>query len=1585
MATRINTKFVITLASIVVLLVLSMVFAFTFLKKSAADHVRLAEEAMQRAEIALADGDIKAHNTERERAAKHFGNAKSKDATNAEYLYGFIEAHQKYICDNLTAASNQLDSILAGAASIHDTPGASEEDRALLYEMLHERARKQLMSGKQHPIGMMFGYTTKRLDVDPQDPVATRYRAISLSFMADDKTDEEEVAKDIQFIADAAGANPNNPWLQSAAARYHMGNARRLFRAKGNTITDEVNAGFALAFKHAEAALQLAEQEMPAYVEAAGILADLRSGDEAVTAQINQRQREIAKQLSDKLQDKKNRDALFVEEVDRAIAILKLARPNAEDEANTIDGPAQALALAKSLAKERPNEPAAYQILGNLQRETNRFEEAESSIEAGLAIERLANAGQFMRDNRARLGMQGMLADIKCTLAVRSSDAKQREAMLKEADAIIDEMALADTMQTQWREARVDYLRGRVFLAQNKPRQAVTFLERANQAYGNKDAQTLRLLAQTHTRLGNDKLVAGFYETIVTTLRATQEDLLNLINLYINPGEGQQLDRAQAQLDRYRQVIPGDMRAIRLQARLLAAQGKADEAIALLQEQDLDKNPELVDMIAALDVAGGNRDGMIKLLRERIADRPAGEDMNLQLVTRLLNLMPDTEQKKAELQRLAGEGLDEKIVGVLTRVLTTGQSTLEDQLALIDIQGGSPADIAMNKFLLYQRNNQPEEAQPYLDKAIELEPNRADVIEWRFRLALGDKRWSDAQQAIKDMLKLSPDKRSEVAVADGRFMRAQVLAVRASAMDLGEPRTKRIREAIVAYNNALGEYSHYVDGWVQLGRLHFMQGNYYAAQDGLREALKRQSNNLDALELMGLSEQASGDQINALERFEQILTIQPNHPTALDRFTALAQQMNLVARAIELREQIRERAPTNYNNRRVLALLYAQDESHTKAKQAIQDVITAQGSTRQNMVTLSQVLGANDAHEQAIKAIQDYLTKLGDKVQWRDHLLLAQVFEQADKTAEADAAFTKAIALEKPEGTFGASLAQAQALMGRGKTAEAAAIFEDLAKQFPDNHAIKQQAAELHLRLGNFDKAEAFANSLPDSAQRYQLLIQSASAQEGKFGVAIKRAQQGVGAYPSDFGLRLSLVELLRTEQDRKAQDQRVYSKLLSMAKALAKDHPDRVEAKVVLADVLLRMDRLAQATATLEEALELAPRHLATNERLFGIRLREARGLAPNDVEASREKAREALAIISILLENRPNVPVLLRSAGQAAQLAGLTAVAVDYYAKTFEATQEASDLAAYATALLAAGRGAQARVALEGDNATLVSNSLFLRALRGRAIAAAGQPDTASRLFGNLLTQAKEPGDQLLITQQIILAFNDDPDRAVKLIEDTLGKDLPVNIDTALASLLLRQLQYEQAAARLIKYVKEPTEDVGTQFMILTQLALAHQESGQLIEAKAIYEMVFEKLEKNKTLIPQQQQVQMLNNMAYLLADQLQGYEKDAVRYAKRALDLLTDNVSDREHALIQDTLGWAYFKAGQNDDAIHVLKKSVAKYPLVANQLHLGRAYLASGDENDKNLALLILEKAVNQAKSEGDEKMIAKTQKWYREAL
>ncbi|MFK7788120.1 MAG: tetratricopeptide repeat protein, partial [Phycisphaeraceae bacterium] len=1006
-------------------------------------------------------------------------------------------------------------------------------------------------------------------------------------------------------------------------------------------------------------------------------------------------------------------------------------------------------------------------------------------------------------------------------------------------------------------------------------------------------------------------------------------------------------------------------------------------AIALLKEQDLAKHPELLPVIASLQATTGNTQGVIDILRERLANTPDGEKMNMQLISQLLNLLPDAETKQAELVKLVDQGLAQEFADILSRVLTSGQPKLEDELKMIDLMQEDLADAALQKYLTYRRWNKEEEGRPLLDKAMQLSPKKPNILEWRYKIALDEKRWDDAEQAIKEMLSLATNERPANAIADGRFMRAQLIAAQAGSMELGEARSKRVRDAIVAYNSALGQYSHYIDGWVQLGRLHLSQENYFAAQDSLQEALNRQSKNVTALELLALAQARGGDPANALENYQRVLAVQPNNASVLNQFTALAMQMGLATRAIELREQIGQRAPKNFDNRRALALLYAQNDAFDNAKKTIQAVIDEQGSTRQNVAVKSQVLANNEEHDQSIKTAKDYIASLGDDAAWQDYLLLAQVYEQAKQVGQADQAFNQAIKLEKQGDTLASLAAFGQAKITRGQVAEAAQMFEGLIAQYPDNDALKQQTAELYLQLRNYDKVETIANSLPESAGRYRLLVQSAASQQGKLGIAIERATKAVKAYPSDFGLRLNLVELLRGQQDLKALDQRDYKTVLAQAKALAKDHADRVEAKVALADVLLRMDRLPDATAQLEQAVSFAPRHIGANDRLFRIRLAQAGSLGASDPQASQDKARQALAIMSILIESRPNNASLLRSAGQAAELAGLKAQAIAYYRQSFEANASAEGLATYAVALLSVNQGANARAILENaDNATLVSNNLYLRALRGRAIASVGQTSSATTLFSNLLKESKEPNERMIVARQIATAFRSEPTRAIELFESTMGTDLPVEVDELIAGMLLSRQDYELAAKRLNKYWDKPTADVKTQITLITQLALAQQESAQYTQAKTTYEYVYELIAKNKELASKSQRIQLLNNMAFLLADQKKGYEDEAVKYAEQAVALMSETDSVRQFALIQDTLGWAYHKAGRSEDAVRVLKESVDRLPLVANQLHLGQVYLSLGD---KDRALLVLEAAVNQAKSDKDEKMIAETQKWYRQAL
>jgi Tfp pilus assembly protein PilF len=85
--------------------------------------------------------------------------------------------------------------------------------------------------------------------------------------------------------------------------------------------------------------------------------------------------------------------------------------------------------------------------------------------------------------------------------------------------------------------------------------------------------------------------------------------------------------------------------------------------------------------------------------------------------------------------------------------------------------------------------------------------------------------------------------------------------------------------------------------------------------------------------------------------------------------------------------------------------------------------------------------------------------------------------------------------------------------------------------------------------------------------------------------------------------------------------------------------------------------------------------------------------------------------------------------------------------------------------------------------------------------------------------------------------------------------------------------------------------------------------------------------------------------NNLAAILADHRNDPESH-----KRALSI-ANRFETSDNAAFLDTLGWAYFKNGQIDQAIRVLRRAVERDPNAAvHKYHLGVALMKKGDERE-----------------------------------
>ena len=1582
MATRINKKFVVILACVLVVLTAGGAYMVLQLKKTAAEHVAIANKAWEEGEAALEEGDIETANNRFSRAASNFYFAKTKDGLNNEHLYRFVEVRQKLIVDDLTLAHNEIGTILQqGLVSIHNTPNASDEDRAYLYETLVDWHRMRPSLNTFSPIGQVNDYTEKRLTKAPNDPVASYYRTIGESYLAGITNEAEDRVEILEHITTQLDANPDDVALNLANARFHIGNARRQFRANGNAYTEAV----ALSYQQAEASLartfELAGNDPVAMIDTLELTLSVLAKDREQAAKLAGRQVVVAEKMRTLLEDKANRDQLYTEELKRCVTYFRAL--NKGTKGNPFDGPGHAETLAKTIVADRPNEPTAHAILGSVYNAQRAFDKAEKQIEQGLAIDRLTNGMDFIRDQHARMDMLSELAEIKITLALtKAAEPEARDQLFLEATKLTDEYTNAETRDIESRDARADLLKGRLALSQGQPEKAVVYLDRASEAYGKTDVETLRYLAQAHRLLKNSSMVIDLYEQIVQ-LNPSTPLRLNLVNLYLAERQEDQLNRAEQHLKFFLRQYPSNLNAVRLMANLLTQRGDATAAIKLLQEQDTEAHPELLQDINRYQAAAGDPSGIIESLRKKIAEREPGKPVNLSLTAQLIELIPGKAEKLAEIQKLEANGLPTATAQIFRDMVETGRLTLENELLLLESRDLAPIDLAIRKIGLYARRGENQLARKALEEASQLDADNPLVIEWAYKLALIDGKWDLASKAIADMLALPAEDRGELAVANGVFMRARLIAAKAMSVDENQTREKMLRDAALSFTAALKEYPFKADGWLQLGKIQILQKNYFGAQKSLREALILQNNDVEVLENMAIAQLGAGDVGSAMDRYQQILKIKPNHRLALDQYAKLAAQIGQDKDSIAIREQVRASRPKDTENRRALALLYAKNKLLNKAKSEIAAVIQIEGKTLTNVGYQSQVLLLSGDNDEAIQAVTAYVNERGEDVTWRDYVVLAETYQRAGQNDQADAEYAKAVAKEGDESITAAQI-WGKALLARGDNKRASVLFEQLAAKQPENNTLKTRAAELLIRNGEALKGEALAKQLPETPARYQLLIQSSIVRRQDPSQTIELTRDAVKAFPDNYVLQLQLGRQLLDRERKKDAAERDFEELHALAKQLNKQFPDQVDAKLLLADVLFARGRTQDTIKLLEEILAYAPSHIKANERLSNIWLAQAAQVRASDPRTSTDLAMRALELINRLIKSKPDQPQLYRAAGAAASLAGRKELAMQHQLSAFQAFGTERDLGNYATALLEAGRGAEARAVLENpDHATMVSSNLYLRALRGRALAMAGAKDQAAALFGNTLrTHADNPQSRSMLMQQAAAAFINEPDRLITIIDKQYGDTAPADIDAMISALLQNAKRFEDSAKRLAKYENNPASDPAMQLNMLLNLALARQKTEDYEGAKSTYQQALTMVEEQAGLVTPLQKIQLLNNLAYLLSEQVQGYEQQAVAYSREAVRLMPKNATPSSFARIQDTLGWSLFKAGQTDEAITVLERSVANAPMVANQIHLGRAYLSVGKQ-DK--AVLIFESALKLAKAENDAEMITEAKAWFDKAI
>jgi tetratricopeptide (TPR) repeat protein len=149
----------------------------------------------------------------------------------------------------------------------------------------------------------------------------------------------------------------------------------------------------------------------------------------------------------------------------------------------------------------------------------------------------------------------------------------------------------------------------------------------------------------------------------------------------------------------------------------------------------------------------------------------------------------------------------------------------------------------------------------------------------------------------------------------------------------------------------------------------------------------------------------------------------------------------------------------------------------------------------------------------------------------------------------------------------------------------------------------------------------------------------------------------------------------------------------------------------------------------------------------------------------------------------------------------------------------------------------------------------------------------------------------------------------------------------DLAIAMLDMQEGKIETARTELTNLLAaQPANEAAN--LLLAELEFSQKNSG----AAAVHFVAA--VEKNPD------NVTALNGAAYLMVGQDPNV---ALKYAQHAADLAPNN------AMVQDTLGWVYYRRGDYPKAVEYLSRSVAGQPSPVRRFHLAMAYLKAGDRD------------------------------------
>lgn len=906
MATRVNTRFVILLTSVLAALVLGMVgFWYVFVQQSPAD-------LMHRGDQLMADGAP-------QQAVAYYGRAlrNSASRTNLELIDKYTAALETAPVQDLATAEQHLAQHrqwLRRAAELH-TDDASRLERYYALELrVAQQWNERALYRELHEL------TEARLATNPDSLVARKYRGIAQVHLHGPGTTETSWQQARHDLQAARAGRPADAQVLHYLARWHL-------------ITNEANQALALS----QAMLADDPDDPQRRLKRLQILThpELETPDTATTEAARQLAHDLAGYFSTHSQPTRH-----------VLALVEVLR-RLEDESAEMATAAREL-LAAAVDAE-PEDAALRDAFSQLLARLGEHDAAIAQLQALRQAPLDAPPLTYLRNHHTHRIATSRLADLLLMRVADTDDANQRRTTLQRVESLLEELAA-----TSPDSATVKMLQGRLAMEQGETAQAALAFEAAIKRFDPPPRSLLLLAAHAHRRLNNWGMAIEHLRTLLDRNAEDHQVRRQLAAMQIQHGR---VESAAAHIDvllRHQANAP-EVRELELY--LIAARGELDNAVTRFHALPTEAQRRALPALVRACITHGQRDLALELLNGRLERYPA----DLTALQLMIALAPDQVRDRELLARADAAEADPDVLDMLSHQLEHGPEAASHELMrrLID-QQHDPLERALLQARLASQVGDTQRLRAAIEESAAVAPDHERVIELQFELALHDEQWDRAARLAATAATRNLD------LAQGAFFRARL----AAAHDQLPEASAHYRQALAArpvyadgwsrfgdvlselgdrsaavdaYRRALQQQPDHIAAHRGLAAIFIRQGEHDAARAQLHEARQYAPTDAALLHQSIVLEQAHGDPARTLALRRRLARIQPG-----DQVNRRAMALQLAENgqhdaARQVAEQLIDEHGESLANLRVLAEVHRQRGAPEVGDQLLTDAIAQRG------------------------------------------------------------------------------------------------------------------------------------------------------------------------------------------------------------------------------------------------------------------------------------------------------------------------------------------------------------------------------------------------------------------------------------------------------------------------------------------------------------------------------------------------------------------------------------------------------------------------------------------------------------------